>query len=175
MTRSFRRRINSAASSAKSRALRCAIYTRVSTDQGLEQDFNSLDGLRRLYPQPSARRLDIGSRPPRRRRLLRRQHRSAGPYGSARGGDYTTDRRHRCLQGRSVDALARRLRQARGGFRRRGRLFHLHHPILQYDNQHGAADPQHAAVVRPVRAQGVGHSAVDERKPYRDQRRMCCS
>ena len=24
--------------------LRCAIYTRVSTDQGLEQDFSSLDG-----------------------------------------------------------------------------------------------------------------------------------
>ena len=28
------------------RALRCAIYTRVSTDQGLEQDFNSLDAQR---------------------------------------------------------------------------------------------------------------------------------
>ncbi len=28
------------------RALRCAIYTRVSTDQGLEQKFNSLDGQR---------------------------------------------------------------------------------------------------------------------------------
>ena len=26
--------------------LRCAIYTRVSTDQGLEQDFNSLDAQR---------------------------------------------------------------------------------------------------------------------------------
>jgi len=27
------------------KAVRCAIYTRVSTDQGLEQDFNSLDAL----------------------------------------------------------------------------------------------------------------------------------
>jgi DNA invertase Pin-like site-specific DNA recombinase len=27
-------------------ALRCAIYTRVSSDQGLEQDFNSLDAPR---------------------------------------------------------------------------------------------------------------------------------
>ena len=27
-------------------SLRCAIYTRVSTDQGLEQDFNSLDAQR---------------------------------------------------------------------------------------------------------------------------------
>ena len=26
-----------------SKPVRCAIYTRVSTDQGLEQDFNSLD------------------------------------------------------------------------------------------------------------------------------------
>ena len=25
------------------KAIRCAIYTRVSTDQGLDQDFNSLD------------------------------------------------------------------------------------------------------------------------------------
>ncbi|MGO9774170.1 MAG: recombinase family protein [Roseiarcus sp.] len=31
---------------AKARTLRCAIYTRVSTDQGLEQDFNSLDAQR---------------------------------------------------------------------------------------------------------------------------------
>jgi site-specific DNA recombinase len=30
----------------KARALRCAIYTRVSTDTGLEQDFNSLDSQR---------------------------------------------------------------------------------------------------------------------------------
>ena len=28
------------------RGLRCAIYTRVSTDRGLEQDFNSLDAQR---------------------------------------------------------------------------------------------------------------------------------
>ena len=27
----------------KAKLVRCAIYTRVSTDQGLEQDFNSLD------------------------------------------------------------------------------------------------------------------------------------
>ena len=31
---------------ATKRGLRCAIYTRVSTDQGLEQDFNSLDAQR---------------------------------------------------------------------------------------------------------------------------------
>jgi site-specific DNA recombinase len=31
---------------AEPKALRCAIYTRVSTDAGLEQDFNSLDAQR---------------------------------------------------------------------------------------------------------------------------------
>ena len=30
------------------RVMRCAIYTRVSTDQGLEQDFNSLDAQREV-------------------------------------------------------------------------------------------------------------------------------
>ena len=31
---------------ATKRSFRCAIYTRVSTDEGLEQDFNSLDAQR---------------------------------------------------------------------------------------------------------------------------------
>ena len=31
---------------SKSKPARCAIYTRVSTDAGLEQDFNSLDAQR---------------------------------------------------------------------------------------------------------------------------------
>ena len=31
---------------AEPKTLRCAIYTRVSTDQGLEQEFNSLDNQR---------------------------------------------------------------------------------------------------------------------------------
>jgi len=40
------------------RSLRGAIYTRVSTEQGLEQDFNSLDapagGVRGLHQEPGA-------------------------------------------------------------------------------------------------------------------------
>ncbi len=44
--RSRERGSNAVSGSAKPRALRCAIYTRVSTDQGLEQDFNSLDAQR---------------------------------------------------------------------------------------------------------------------------------
>jgi site-specific DNA recombinase len=32
-------------------SLRCAVYTRVSTDSGLEQDFNSLDNQREASDQ----------------------------------------------------------------------------------------------------------------------------
>ena len=42
--------------------VRCAIYTRKSTEEGLEQEFNSLDAQREacagLHPQPEARGLD---------------------------------------------------------------------------------------------------------------------
>ncbi len=46
MTKRPGRRSSHLAGTAKVGALRCAIYTRVSTDQGLEQDFNSLDAQR---------------------------------------------------------------------------------------------------------------------------------
>ena len=36
------------------RALRCAIYTRVSTEHGLEQEFNSLDSQREASETGSA-------------------------------------------------------------------------------------------------------------------------
>ena len=36
----------SAADAKKSRRVRCAIYTRKSSEEGLEQDFNSLDAQR---------------------------------------------------------------------------------------------------------------------------------
>jgi hypothetical protein len=44
--RFFGRRGGAPVTRKASRRLRCAIYTRVSTDHGLEQDFNSLDAQR---------------------------------------------------------------------------------------------------------------------------------
>jgi DNA invertase Pin-like site-specific DNA recombinase len=44
--------------------VRCAIYTRVSTDQGLDQDFNSLDAqyeAASAYIKPSPCRVDPSS------------------------------------------------------------------------------------------------------------------
>src|SRR5258707_9938202 len=62
---------------------RCAIYTRVSTEHGLDQEFNSLDA---QYDAASAyiksqahARLDPDPFPLRRWRLLRRIHRPARP------------------------------------------------------------------------------------------------
>ena len=49
------------------RKLRCAVYTRKSSEEGLEQEFNSLArparGLRGLHRQPAVRGLGAGARP----------------------------------------------------------------------------------------------------------------
>jgi site-specific DNA recombinase len=49
--------------------IRCAIYTRKSTDEGLEQEFNSLDAQREsaeayiAYRQPKTRGMGVHPRP----------------------------------------------------------------------------------------------------------------
>jgi len=52
-------------------ALRCAVYTRVSTDSGLEQDFNSLDNQREAseaYVKSQSRSFPRAANPPCRHR-----------------------------------------------------------------------------------------------------------
>ena len=50
----------------RSGTVRCAIYTRKSSEEGLEQEFNSLQAQREacevLYHQPTARRLGLPAR-----------------------------------------------------------------------------------------------------------------
>ena len=62
--------------------LPCAVYTRKSSEEGLEQDFNSLDAQREACEayilSQTARRLEAAVRLLRRRRLLRRQRRAPG-------------------------------------------------------------------------------------------------
>jgi site-specific DNA recombinase len=60
-------------------ALRCAIYTRVSTDQGLEQDFNSLDA------QREASEAYIKSQAHEGWRLIRDQYNDGGYSGGSMG------------------------------------------------------------------------------------------
>ena len=64
--------------------IRCAIYTRKSHEEGLEQEFNSLDAQREAAEAYiESQRLQGQARaagPLRRRRLLRRQHGAPGDY-----------------------------------------------------------------------------------------------
>ncbi len=139
---SVRRRRHEAAATRKA-TLRCAIYTRVSSDSGLEQEFNSLDA------QREASEAYIKSQAHEGWKLIRDRYDDGGFSGGSmerpalqklledvREGP---DRRHRRLQGRSPDPLARRLRQARRTVRRARRLVRLGHPGLQHDDQHGEA------------------------------------
>ncbi len=64
------------------RALRCAIYTRVSTDQGLEQDFNSLDAQREASEAYIKSQAHEGWRLVRDRRLCRNCSSMCRPDGS---------------------------------------------------------------------------------------------
>jgi site-specific DNA recombinase len=59
------------------RSLRCAIYTRVSTDQGLEQDFNSLDA------QREASEAYVKSQAPEGWRLVRERYDDGGFSGGS--------------------------------------------------------------------------------------------
>ena len=98
------------------KVVRCAIYTRVSTDQGLEQDFNSLDA------QYEASQAYIRSQAHEGWTLVRSRYddggfsggstRPPGPAAAAGRHPGRQDRRHRRLQGRPADPLAGRLRQA---------------------------------------------------------------
>ena len=62
--------------------VRCAIYTRKSTEEGLEQEFNSLDAQREAGEAYVRSQADEGwalpAGPVRRRRVHRRQHRPPG-------------------------------------------------------------------------------------------------
>ena len=129
---------------AKVRKLRCAVYTRKSTEEGLDKEFNTLDAQRdaceAYVASPARRGLGAGPRPLRRRRLLRRHPGAAGAAAAAgrhRGGPvdvvvvYKIDR---------LTPLADRLRQAGGGVRGARRDLRLGHAGLQHHDQHGPAD-----------------------------------
>lgn len=55
---------NGITENSKPSLVRCAIYTRKSTDEGLDKDFNSLEAQREgaeAYPEPTSSRLDAGA------------------------------------------------------------------------------------------------------------------
>jgi site-specific DNA recombinase len=135
--------------------IRCAIYTRVSTDQGLDQDFNSLDA------QYDASQAYIRSQAHAGWTLVR------GKYddGGFSGGNTDRPALGRLLddvRAYKVDVIVvykvDRLTRSLADFAKLVELFDQHsvvclrHPAVQYDLLDGEADPQRPAVLCAIRA-----------------------
>src|ERR1700689_3235832 len=114
-------------------ALRCAIYTRVSTEHGLEQEFNSLDNQREASESYVKSQWHEGWK-------LIRTHYDDGGYS---GGSMERPALQRLLddvRAHRIDvivvykvAIACRFRKTGRAIRRARRLFHLRDPSLQHD------------------------------------------
>ena len=150
--------------------VRCAIYTRKTTEEGLEPGLQlarrPARGGRGLHQEPAARGLGVPARPLRRRRLHRRQHGAAGAPAADGRRRGRQGRLHRGLQGRPPQPLPAGLRQDHGDVRPAPGVARLGHAAVQHDHVHGPADAEHPAVLRPVRA--GDHLRAD---PRQDRRR----
>ena len=142
--------------------IRCAIYTRKSAEEGLEQEFNSLDAQREACAAyvasqkaegwvllPTATRTR-GSREgtlerPGLQRLL--ADIDAGLVDQI--VVYKVDRLTRSLS--DFAKLVERLEAAGAGFR-------LGDSVLQHRDQHGTTDAAYAAVLRTIRTRGHGRA-----------------
>ena len=95
---------------APAKTIRCAIYTRKSTEEGLQQEFNSLDAQREaaeaFIASQSGEGWQVVPGSVRRRRLHRRQHGSAGTQAASAG---RRGRRMDCVVVYKVDRLSRSL------------------------------------------------------------------
>ena len=153
------------------RAFRCAIYTRKSSEEGLEQDFNSLHAQRESCEAYIKSQRHEGwtapSRPLRRRRVFRRINGPTSPQEAARRYSIAPDRRGRRLQSGPADPVAGGFRKNRRNLRRGGRLVRLGHPAIQHHDLDGAPYPQCPFVLCAVRARG--HRRADPRQDRRLQ------
>ena len=144
---------------------RCAIYTRVSTEHGLEQEFNSLDN------QREASEAYVKSQAHEGWRLIRSRYDDGGYSGGSMDRpalkkllDDVRARRIDVIVVYKVDRLTRSL----ADFAKLVELFDTHqvsfvsHPVIQHDNQHGTIDAERPLVLRPVRARG--HRRADPRQ-----------
>ena len=141
---------------AENRVVRCAIYTRKSTEEGLQQEFNSLDAQREAAEayiasqkregwQVVTEHFDDGGytggnmdRPA----LQATSRRGRVPVGGLRGG----------LQGRPAQPIPDGLRADHRSVRPEWRELRLGHAAVQHDDVHRPPDAEHPLVLRPVRA-----------------------
>ena len=146
-----------------SRALvRCAIYTRKSSEEGLEQAFNSLDAQREACAAYVASQKGEGWR------LLPDLYDDGGVSGGTleRPGlqcllsDIEARKVHLVVVYK-VDRLTRSLADFAKlveRFDRAGTSFVSVTPAVQYCDQHGPADAERLALLRSVRARGHGRA-----------------
>ena len=153
------------------RKLRCAVYTRKSSEEGLEQEFNS------LHAQREACEAYIASQRSEGWVLVRDQY----DDGGISGGTLERPGLKRLLEDIEdglVDVVVvykiDRLQPLAGGFRQAGRGvrperrdLRLGHAVVQHHHVDGAADAEHPAQLRPVRARGHGraHPRQGRRQP----------
>ena len=136
--------------------LRCAVYTRVSTESGLEQDFNSLDNQREASEAYIKSQAHEGWR-------LAREHYDDGGFS---GGSMERPALQKLLedvQARKIDVIVvykvDRLTRSLADFAKLVELFDAHRvsfiSVAQAFNTTtslGKAHSQHAVVLRAVRA-----------------------
>ena len=142
--------------------IRCAIYTRKSAEEGLEQEFNSLDAQREACAAYVASHKAEGWV------LLPTVYEDAGLSGGTLerpGLQRLLDDIDAGLVDRivvyKVDRLTRsplRLCEARRPARRGQHRVCLGDPVLQHRDQHGTTDAAYAAVLRTIRAGGHGRA-----------------
>ena len=135
------------------RKVRCAIYTRKSSEEGLEMEFNSLDaqreaGLAYIQSQKNEGWILVGDRyddggfsggsmeRPALQRLLRDVESGVIDVIVV----YKVDR---------LSALAHRLRKDCRSIRQAQRFVRKHNSAIQHDDVDGPADAQHPAVASP--------------------------
>ena len=155
---------------------RCAIYTRKSSEEGLEQDFNSLDAQREACEAyVRARPARAGGRCPPATTTAASPAASMERPGLQRLLADIDAGKVDVVVVYKVDRLTRSLAdfaQHRRALRPPRRQLRLRHPAVQHHHQHGPADAQRAAVLRPVRARG--HRRAHPRQDRRLQGARAC-
>jgi len=144
------------------RRLRCAIYTRKSSEEGLDMEFNSLDAQREACEAYIASQRSEGW-------VATRERYDDGGFSGGtleRPGLNSfgrhrrwVDRRGGGLQDRPPQPLADGFLQAGRDFRSQQCYLRIRHAIVQHHHVDGAADAKHSFELRPVRARG--HRGTD--------------
>jgi len=137
------------------RVIRCAIYTRKSSEEGLEQSFNSLDAQREACEAFVTSQRQEGWR-------ALPGHYDDGGYSGGTLERPALQRLLKDVEERKVDTIVvykvDRLTRSLADFAKivealdaRGVSFRICHSAVQHHNFYGAADPECAALLRPVR------------------------